>query len=131
MRKPRPIGVWLILIYMICGIVLMDLVQHFYRIPPATKAYQEHLTSFDRVAMATFGLVWEVAVVVLFFLRKYAVPLFALAICLHLALDISLATTTNWLVLLKKGIYVEAVFYIIDLAILLYAIRLTRKGILY
>ena len=116
---------------MIGGMILMRLIEHFYRIPPATKAYQEHLTRFDRVAMTIWGLVWEVAIIVLFFLRKYAVPLLALAICLHLAVDIRLATTTNWLVLLRKGIYVEAVFYIIDLAILLYAIRLARKGILY
>jgi hypothetical protein len=131
MRKPRPVGVWLILIYLICGVVLANLILYFHKVPPATKAYQEHLTRFDRVAISTSGLVWEVAIIVLFFLRKHAAPLLALAICLHLAVDIRLATTTNWLVLLRKGIYVEAVFYIIDLAILLYAIRLARKGILY
>ncbi len=92
---------------MICGMIFMGLIQHFYKIPPATKAYQERLTSFDHVAMATFGLIWEAAVIVLFFLRKYAVPLLALAIGLHLAVDIHLAVTTNWLLLLKHGIYVE------------------------
>ena len=121
----------MILIYTICGVILRILILHFYRSPPAEKAYQEHLTSFDHVAMTTTGLLWDAAIIVLFFLRKYAVPLLALAICLHLAVDIRLATTTNWLALLRKGIYVEAVFYIIDLTILLYAIRLARKGIVY
>jgi hypothetical protein len=132
-RKRRPVGVWLVLFYAICSVLLTTWLQHFarYRVSPETKAYQEHLTTLEHVAIVVPGFIWEAAIVLLFFLRKLAVPLFALAICSNLASEILLAMTTNWLVLLKSGIYVVAFFYLIDLAILLYAIRLARKGILY
>lgn len=133
MRKPRPVGVWLVLSYGICALLIPTLLLHFarHRISPAAKAYQEHLTTFDHVAFASPKVIWEAAIVLLFFLRKLAVPLFALAFCLSLAVDIRLAMTSNWLVLLKSGIYVVAVLHAIDLAILLYAIRLARRSVLY
>ena len=134
MRKPRPVGVWLVLAYVICNILLAHLLVHFAgpRLlqDPRQKAYQEHLTAFDHVAIALFPLIWEAAIILFFFLRKLAGPLMALALGINLAIDIHLALTTEWLVLLRRGIYVVAFFNFIDLAILLYALRLRRKGVL-
>jgi hypothetical protein len=135
MSKPRPVGVWLVLIYMICNLTLTTLLMHIgmqkIAHDPRQVVYQWRQTAFDHLALSLAPPIWMAAIILLFFLRKLAVPLLGLAFGLSVASMVHLALTTNWLELVGQGRYIEAAAITIDLAILLYAIRLARKGILY
>ena len=134
MRKTRPRGVWLVLIYQLFNALLVVVFFRFRSFFPehaAAKAYHEHLRAFDYVLVQIIGLVWWTGIISLFFLRKLAVPLLALAIGLSLANAIRISLTSNWLEALEQGgRNVYAAFVIIDLAILMYAVRLERKNLL-
>jgi|GEM_PF-3680210 len=134
MRKRRPVGVWIVLVYQICVALLSIYLVHFAPRWPenaAQKAYHEHLKTFDYVTIRIPALIGWTATILLFSLRKLAVPLLALALGLSLAVMTRLALTSNWLEALGKGRDVVAVAVTIDFAILLYAARLARKGVLY
>ncbi len=130
MRRPRPVGVWLVLFYHIFMFLLINLALHFGPpSSPASIAYREHLTTLDHVAIQVPVYIWDAALILLFFLRRLAAPLMALSICLSLATEVHLALTTNWLALLKNGIYTVAFFHTVSLIILLYAMRGTQRQI--
>jgi hypothetical protein len=123
------------LVYQLFGVLLsiFGLILSFTRVVPrnpAQQTYHEHLKAFDYVAAVAPMIIGWTAAVFLFRLRKLAVQLTAIALGLELAVMTRVALTSNWLEALGKGRAVVVQGVIIDFAILLYAIRLARKGVL-
>jgi hypothetical protein len=121
------------LIYEICGTVLSLVALHFRGSFPqnaAQRTYHEHLSRFNQIAIQVPALIEWAAIILLFLLRRSAVPLFVLAFGLNLIVMACLALTTNWLQALGAGIAVAGFFVVVEFGILLYAISLARKGVL-
>lgn len=123
-RGKRPFGVWLVLTYEVCvallsvgGSILAS--KGFFPQNSAQRIYHEHLRTLDHVLIGIPEPIDLAATIFLFYLRKLAVPLKALALGLTLASMVRLALTSNWLEALGAGRTVVIFAVTIDLVILI------------
>jgi len=97
----------------------------------AQKAYFANLSIFDYASTVVLTAINITAAVLLFRLRRTAVPFFAATLVFTLGLTIRAVFRSNWLEALSLGGLVGASLgWLTALAVLLYATRLRRRGIL-
>lgn len=101
---------------------------------PVNAAQQEYFASLsvlDYLSSIGIGLVAIAAAVLLFRLRKLAVPAFGVALALNLGLTLIHVVTKNWAEALGGSGSLGAVMgWVILGSVLLYARRLERRGVL-
>lgn len=113
--RRRPVWVWIISGFYVLslGFTLLSFALLFSGLMPLTppqQAYIEELGPLDYVISIGLGLLTLAATVLLFALKKVAVPLFATSLFLNLGLTLVHAITTDWLRALGGAGLVGALF---------------------
>lgn len=97
----------------------------------AQKAYFANLSIFDYASTMVLGVTNIAAAVLLFRLRRTAVPLFASALILNLALTTRAVLGSKWTQAIgANGLVGASLGLLTILAVLLYAMRLRQREIL-
>ena len=132
----RPPWVWVITIFYVfsVGFTLLSFVlvlSGALPLTPAQEAYFASLGPFDYITSLGLGLVTLTATVLLFLLRRAAVPLFAASFLLNLGFTVVHAVTTNWAQALGgSGLVGTLIGWGILGAVALYSRHLRQIGVL-
>jgi hypothetical protein len=132
----RPVAVWLIFLFYVfsLSLALLSFVLFYAGVGPlddAQKAYFAHVSIFDNASSVILAAINTIAAILLFRLRKTAVPWIAGAFALNLGLTLRAVFDPNWIKAIGAGgLAGDLSLFIIGLAIMLYAIGLRRRGIL-
>ncbi len=132
----RPRWVWVIFCFYLFSaawVLLSFFLVYWGVVPlnPAQQAYLANLGILDFVATVGLTLLSFTAAVFLFCLQRTAVDLFAIALAYNLAFSLIHLLTTHWAQAFGGSGIVGASFgWCIPVAVLLYARRLAREGVL-
>jgi hypothetical protein len=132
----RPVAVWLIFLFYVFSFPLLMLsfvliLTGAVPLNEAGKTYLAHRTLFDYASAAILFATNVTAAILLFRLRKTAVPLFAAAFALDLGLTIREIIGPYWVKAIgSAGLTGDICAQFTGLAIVLYTISLRRRGIL-
>jgi hypothetical protein len=134
--QKRPIAVWLIFLFYIfafCWTLLGFILIYAGLVPltEAQKTYFAHLSFFDHASTVILAAINIAAAILLFRLRRTAVPLFAAAFVLNLGLTIRAVFGSNWVEVIGHNGLAGYLGFCIILAILLYTVSLSRRAILH
>ena len=134
--RRRPLGVWVVaaLYLFSAGWMLLSLVllaSGAIPLTPVLKAYRAWLTPLDWVFTLTISVTGLSGAVAFFLLRKIAVSLFQLALVLNVTFTIFHLTRSNWIEATgPSGIVGLLLAWAIHIAVILYARRLAKRGVL-
>jgi hypothetical protein len=131
----RPVAVWLIFLFYVfsfCWTLLGFVLIHTGVVPlnEAQQTYFARLTIFDHATTVILIATNVTAAILLFRLRKTAVPLFAAAVALNLGLTIRAVFGSNWVEAIGHRGLAGYLGWCIILAVLLYTVSLRSRGIL-
>lgn len=134
--RKRPILVWIISIFYFISAVWT--LFSFYLVYSGSvpldetqKVYFESLTTFDILITVTAVLVNLVGIILFFMLNRYALYCFITSFTLSMLLTVFQTYYRNWGDLMSgPGLVGAAIGWAINIAIILYAYRLTKKEIL-
>jgi hypothetical protein len=134
-RGKRPLLVWVIFLFILVasgGSLASFALIYSGRAPmsPAMKAYFQSMGIFDYATTALLLALNIAGVILLFRLRKSAVPLLVGASALNVALTIRAELVTNWAQALGSNSSAAISGLGMALAIAWYADRLKRRGLL-
>ena len=131
----RPVLVWIISGYYCVSMIFAALslwVVHagILPLPPAQRSYFESLTWVDYGSSYLVMVINLAGAVALFFLRRMAMYLFALGLVVAIALLTYQIVAKNYLQAMGPALPGAIVGWAIPVAIIIYARRLTQKGVL-
>ena len=134
--KRRPIGVWVVSAFYVlsAGWTLLSFALIFggvIKMTAAQEAYFASLTGVDWFFSLAIGVIGFTAAVFLFLLRRIAAVLFSVALALNLAFTAFQTMRTNWITAIGPAGLVGALLgWLILVAVIVYARRLTKRGVL-
>lgn len=134
--KRRPFGVWVVSAFYVLstGWTLLSFALIFdgtIKISPAQEAYFASLTGLDWFFSLAIGAIGFSAAVCLFLLRRVAVALFSAALVLNLAFTALHVMRTSWSEAIGgAGLVGALIGWLILVAVILYARRLAKQGVL-
>ena len=134
MPNRRPIGVWVVFVYemLSAGFSLLFLAlitSGSIKLPAAQGVPPPQL--FDLFFALVIGVIGISAAVCLLLLRRIAVLLFSVALTLSICLTVFQMIRTNWIEAIGIGVLVGMLIgYLIPIAVIVYAHRLAKRGVL-
>lgn len=134
--RRRPTGVWVVTAFYLfsAGWTLLSLAlvaSGAIVLTPAMKTYYASLTPFDWVFTLAISVTGVSGAIAFFRLRKVAVSLFQLALVLNVTFTIFHLTRSNWIEATgPSGIVGLLLAWAIHIAVILYARRLAKRGVL-
>jgi hypothetical protein len=132
----RPIGVWIISAFYLlsAGWTLLSfalILSGAIKISPVQEVYFASLTSVDWFLSLSIGVIGVAGAISLFLLRRLAVVLFSLALALNLTFTMFQTMRTSWTEALGgSGLFGVLLGWLILVAVILYTLRLSKKGVL-
>jgi len=132
----RPVWVWVISAFYLlsAGWTLLSFALIFsgtIKINAAKDVYFASLTSVDWFFSLSIGVIGFAGAISLFLLRRLAAVLFSVAFVLNLTLTAFQTMRTNWAEALGgSGLFAVLFGWVILVAVILYAHRLTKRGVL-